>query len=202
VSGSVNTTANTIRPALQLIKTDPNTTLVSSIFFMLLPDKVLIYGDCAVNVNPNSQELAEIAIQSANSAKIFGIKPRIAMLSYSTDKSGFGDQVEKVRDATNIIRIQRPDLIVDGPIQYDAATSRVVSLLKMKNSFTSGDANIFIFPDLNSGNITYKAVQRSAKLVSIGPMLQGLRKPVNDLSRGATIDDIIYTIALTSIQSK
>jgi len=201
VAGASNTTADTIRPALQLIKTNPVYSLVSSIFFMLLPNQVVIYGDCAININPTSEELAEIAIQSANSAKIFNIEPRIAMLSYSTGYSGNGDQVEKVRKATDIVKIKRPDLIIDGPIQYDAAISNTVSKLKSPNSPILGSANIFIFPDLNSGNITYKAVQRSSELISIGPMLQGLRKPVNDLSRGASVQDIIYTIALTSAQS-
>lgn len=202
VSGSVNTTSDTIRPALQIIKTHPTSLLVSSIFFMLLPDSVLIYGDCAININPTAEELAEIAIQSADSAKIFGIEPRIAMLSYSTGYSGIGHQVDKIRNATNIVKKRRPDLIIDGPIQYDAAVSEIVSKLKAPDSPILGSASIFIFPDLNSGNITYKAVQRSSKnIVSIGPMLQGLRKPVNDLSRGASVEDIIYTIALTSIQS-
>ncbi|XQV06613.1 phosphate acetyltransferase [Buchnera aphidicola (Pterocomma populeum)] len=202
VSGSINTTASTIRPALQLIKTNISSSLISSIFFMLLPKKVLIYGDCAININPTAEELAEIAIQSSHSAEIFGIEPRIAMLSYSTGSSGTGQQVEKVKKATSIVKLKRPDLIIDGPIQYDAAVSKKISQLKMPFSSLLGSASIFIFPDLNSGNITYKAVQRSAQLVSIGPMLQGLRKPVNDLSRGSSIEDIIYTIALTAIQSK
>ncbi|QFQ32909.1 phosphate acetyltransferase [Buchnera aphidicola (Aphis fabae)] len=201
VSGSINTTANTIRPALQIIKTNPIYSLVSSIFFMLFPKEVFIYGDCAINVDPTAEQLAEIAIQSANSAKIFGIEPRIAMLSYSSGYSGNGLQVEKVRYATDLVKLKQPNLIIEGPIQYDAAISRKVSKLKIPNSAISGSANIFIFPDLNSGNITYKAVQRSLGLICIGPMLQGLRKPVNDLSRGASIEDIIYTIALTSIQS-
>ncbi|AYN24867.1 phosphate acetyltransferase [Buchnera aphidicola] len=201
VSGAVNTTANTIRPALQIIKTNSIYSLVSSIFFMLLPNEVLIYGDCAINIEPNAEELAEIAIQSADSAKIFGIEPRIAMLSYSTGYSGTGWQVEKVRNATSIVKRKRPDLIIDGPIQYDAAISKEIAKLKMPYSSILGLANIFIFPDLNSGNITYKAVQRSTDLICIGPMLQGLKKPVNDLSRGASVEDIIYTIALTSIQS-
>ncbi|AHG60196.1 Pta [Buchnera aphidicola str. G002 (Myzus persicae)] len=201
VSGSINTTANTIRPALQLIKTHLKNSLVSSIFFMLLPNEVLIYADCAINVSPTAEELAEIAIQSADSSKIFGIEPRIAMLSYSTGYSGSGYQVEKVRKATSIVQNKRPDLIIDGPIQYDAAVSETVAKLKAPYSPILGAATIFIFPDLNSGNIAYKAVQRSANLLSIGPILQGLRKPVNDLSRGASIDDIVYTIALTSLQS-
>ncbi|CAL4320245.1 phosphate acetyltransferase [Buchnera aphidicola] len=201
VSGSINTTASTIRPALQLIKTESVSSLVSSIFFMLLPEKVLIYGDCAINIDPTAEELAAIAIQSSCSAKILGIESRIAMLSYSTGDSGCGRQVDKVRKATDIVRIKRPDLIIDGPIQYDAAVSKEISKLKSPKSSLVGDASIFIFPDLNSGNITYKAVQRSSQLVSIGPMLQGLRKPVNDLSRGSLVEDIIYTIALTSIQA-
>lgn len=202
VSGSVNTTASTILPALQLIKTNSDTSLVSSIFFMLLPNQVLIYGDCAVNVNPNAEELAEIAIQSSNSLKMFGIEPRIAMLSYSTGFSGNGETVEKVRQATAIIKNKNPNLIVDGPVQYDTAVSKTVFKLKAPRSPIEGSANIFIFPDLNAGNIAYKAVQRTANIVAIGPILQGLRKPVNDLSRGASVEDIIYTIALTSIQSK
>lgn len=201
VSGSVNTTANTILPALQLIKTNANSSLVSSIFFMLLPNKVLIYADCAVNINPNAEDLAEIAIQSSRSLKMFGAEPRVAMLSYSTGYSGHGCEVEKVRQATSIIKNKQPDLIIDGPIQYDASISKTVFKLKSPKSPIEGDANIFIFPDLNSGNIAYKAVQRSADVVSIGPILQGLRKPVNDLSRGASVEDIIYTIALTTIQS-
>ncbi|QCI17008.1 phosphate acetyltransferase [Buchnera aphidicola (Aphis helianthi)] len=201
VSGSINTTANTIRPALQIIKTNSIYSLVSSIFFMLFPQEVLIYGDCAINVDPTAEELAEIAIQSANSAKNFGIEPRIAMLSYSSGYSGNGLQVEKVRNATSIVKLKQPNLIIEGPIQYDAAISKKVSKLKTPSSLIEGSANIFIFPDLNSGNITYKAIQRSLGLICIGPMLQGLRKPVNDLSRGASIEDIIYTIALTSIQS-
>jgi len=201
VSGAINTTANTIRPALQIIKTNTIYSLVSSIFFMLFPQEVFIYGDCAINVDPNAEELAEIAIQSANSAKIFGIEPRIAMLSYSSGYSGNGLQVEKVRNATAIVKSKKPNLMIEGPIQYDAAISKKVSKLKTPNSVIAGSANIFIFPDLNSGNITYKAIQRSLGLICIGPMLQGLRKPVNDLSRGASIEDIVYTIAITSIQS-
>ncbi|QNS01901.1 MAG: phosphate acetyltransferase [Buchnera aphidicola (Pentalonia nigronervosa)] len=200
VSGSINTTANTVRPALQIIKTDLQNSLVSSIFFMLLPNQVLIYGDCAININPTAEELATIAIQSADSAKIFGIEPRIAMLSYSTGYSGCGDLVEKIRLATMIVKKKRSDLIIDGPIQYDAAVSDTVFKLKIPNSPIFGSATVFIFPDLNAGNIAYKAVQRSADILALGPMLQGLKKPVNDLSRGASVRDIIYTIALTSIQ--
>ncbi|WP_428774597.1 phosphate acetyltransferase [Vibrio sp.] len=201
VSGAVHTTANTIRPPLQLIKTAPNASLVSSIFFMLLPDQVLVYGDCAINPDPNAEQLAEIAIQSADSATAFGIEPRVAMISYSTGTSGQGADVDKVREATRIAQEKRPDLIIDGPLQYDAAIMENVAASKAPNSPVAGKATVFVFPDLNTGNTTYKAVQRSADLVSIGPMLQGMRKPVNDLSRGALVDDIVYTIALTAIQA-
>jgi phosphate acetyltransferase len=201
VSGAVHTTANTIRPALQLIKTAPGTQLVSSVFFMLLPDQVLVYGDCAINPDPDAEELAAIAIQSADSAQAFGVEPRVAMISYSTGSSGSGTDVEKVREATRIAKESRPDLIIDGPLQYDAAIMENVAKKKAPDSPVAGRATVFIFPDLNTGNTTYKAVQRSAELVSIGPMLQGLRKPVNDLSRGALVDDIVYTIALTAIQA-
>ena len=202
VSGAVHTTANTIRPPLQIIKTAPGSSLVSSIFFMLLPDQVLVYGDCAINPDPNAEQLAEIAIQSADSAAAFGIEPRVAMISYSTGTSGAGADVDKVREATRIAKEKRPDLIIDGPLQYDAAIMADVALSKAPNSPVAGKATVFVFPDLNTGNTTYKAVQRSADLVSIGPMLQGMRKPVNDLSRGALVDDIVYTIALTAIQSE
>lgn len=202
VSGAVHTTANTIRPPLQLIKTAPNSSLVSSVFFMLLPEQVLVYGDCAINPDPTSEQLAEIAIQSADSAKAFGIDPRVAMISYSTGNSGAGSDVEKVREATRIAQEKRPDLVIDGPLQYDAAIMEDVAKSKAPNSQVAGRATVFIFPDLNTGNTTYKAVQRSADLISIGPMLQGMRKPVNDLSRGALVDDIVYTIALTAIQSQ
>ena len=202
VSGAVHTTANTIRPPLQLIKTAPNSSLVSSVFFMLLPEQVLVYGDCAINPDPTSEQLAEIAIQSADSAQAFGIDPRVAMISYSTGNSGAGSDVEKVREATRIAQEKRPDLVIDGPLQYDAAIMEDVAKSKAPNSQVAGRATVFIFPDLNTGNTTYKAVQRSADLISIGPMLQGMRKPVNDLSRGALVDDIVYTIALTAIQSK
>lgn len=201
VSGAVHTTANTIRPALQLIKTAPGAKLVSSIFFMLLPEQVLVYGDCAINPDPNAEQLADIAIQSADSAKAFGIEPRVAMISYSTGSSGSGSDVEKVREATKLAQEKRPDLVIDGPLQYDAAVMENVAEAKAPDSPVAGRATVFIFPDLNTGNTTYKAVQRSAELVSIGPMLQGLRKPVNDLSRGALVDDIVYTIALTAIQA-
>lgn len=202
VSGAVNTTANTIRPALQLIKTAEGSSLVSSIFFMLLPDQVLVYGDCAINPEPNAEQLADIAIQSADSAISFGIDARVAMISYSTGTSGHGADVEKVTEATALAKAKRPDLIIDGPLQYDAAIMENVAKKKAPNSPVAGKATVFVFPDLNTGNTTYKAVQRSANLVSIGPMLQGMRKPVNDLSRGALVDDIVYTIALTAIQAK
>ncbi|WP_286272685.1 phosphate acetyltransferase [Thalassotalea hakodatensis] len=201
VSGAVNTTANTIRPALQLIKTSPDSKLVSSIFFMLLPDQVLVYGDCAINPEPNAEQLAEIAIQSAESAIKFGIEARVAMISYSTGSSGKGADVEKVAEATAIVKTRRPDIIIDGPLQYDAAIMETVAQQKAPSSPVAGKATVFVFPDLNTGNTTYKAVQRSADVVSIGPMLQGLNKPVNDLSRGALVDDIVFTIALTAIQA-
>ena len=202
VSGAVNTTANTIRPPLQLIKTAPGSSLVSSVFFMLLPDQVLVYGDCAINPDPTAEQLADIAIQSADSAAAFGIEPRVAMISYSTGTSGSGADVEKVREATKLAQQKRPDLVIDGPLQYDAAIMENVALKKAPDSPVAGKATVFVFPDLNTGNTTYKAVQRSADLISIGPMLQGMRKPVNDLSRGALVDDIVYTIALTAIQAK
>ncbi|WP_153447389.1 phosphate acetyltransferase [Vibrio algicola] len=201
VSGAVHTTANTIVPPFQIIKTAPDASIVSSIFFMLLPDQVLVYGDCAINPDPNAEQLAEIAIQSADSAKAFGIDPRVAMISYSTGTSGKGADVDKVREATRIAQEKRPDLVIDGPLQYDAAIMENVAASKAPNSPVAGKATVFVFPDLNTGNTTYKAVQRSADLVSIGPMLQGMRKPVNDLSRGALVDDIVYTVALTAIQA-
>ncbi|WP_323085555.1 phosphate acetyltransferase, partial [Providencia alcalifaciens] len=201
VSGAVHTTANTIRPPLQLIKTAPGSSLVSSVFFMLLPEQVFVYGDCAINPDPTAEQLSEIAIQSADSAKAFGIEPRVAMISYSTGNSGAGSDVEKVREATRLAQEKRPDLMIDGPLQYDAAVMADVAKSKAPNSPVAGKATVFIFPDLNTGNTTYKAVQRSADLVSIGPMLQGMRKPVNDLSRGALVDDIVYTVALTAIQA-
>jgi phosphate acetyltransferase len=202
VSGAIHTTANTVRPAFQLIKTHPDAALVSSIFFMLLPSGVLVYGDCAINPDPNAEELADIAIQSADSAVAFGIEPRVAMISYSTGASGSGIDVDKVREATRIAQERRPDLAIDGPLQYDAASTASVARSKAPDSPVAGRATVLIFPDLNTGNTTYKAVQRSAGVVSIGPMLQGLRRPVNDLSRGALIDDIVYTIALTAIQAE
>ena len=202
VSGAVHTTAHTIRPALQIIKTVPGCNLVSSIFFMCLPDQVLVFGDCAVNPNPTAAELADIAIQSADSAVAFGVPARVAMLSYSTGTSGAGEDVEKVAEATRIARELRPDLALDGPLQYDAAVMPDVARLKAPKSPVAGKATVLIFPDLNTGNVTYKAVQRSANVVSIGPMLQGLAKPVNDLSRGCLVEDIVFTINLTAIQAQ
>ena len=201
VSGAVHTTANTIRPALQLIKTAPGESIVSSVFFMLLPGQTVVYGDCAVNPNPTAEQLADIAIQSANSAKAFGIEPRVAMISYSTIDSGTGPDVDLVIEATKLVREKRPDLAIDGPLQYDAAVVESVAKSKAPNSTVAGQANVFIFPNLTTGNCTYKAVQRNANVLSVGPMLQGLRKPVNDLSRGALVEDIVYTIALTAIQA-
>ena len=201
VSGAVHSSANTIRPALQLIKTRPGARVVSSVFFMCLPEQVLVYGDCAVNPNPDAEALADIAIQSAETAEQFGIPARIALISYSTGESGSGADVEKVRKAVEIAKSLRPDLLLDGPLQYDAAAIADVAATKAPGSPVAGRATVFVFPDLNTGNTTYKAVQRSANLISIGPVLQGLRKPVNDLSRGALVDDIIYTIAVTAIQS-
>ncbi|MBM5572619.1 MULTISPECIES: phosphate acetyltransferase [Deefgea] len=202
VSGAIHTTANTIRPALQLIKTAPGSSIVSSVFFMLMPEQVLVYGDCAVNPNPDAEQLAEIAAQSAYSAKAFGIEPKVAMISYSTGQSGTGVDVDKVRSATEIARARHPQLMIDGPLQYDAASVWEVGQQKAPGSLVAGQATVFVFPDLNTGNTTYKAVQRSADVVSVGPMLQGLRKPVNDLSRGALVDDIVFTIALTAIQAE
>lgn len=201
VSGAVNTTAHTIRPSLQFVKTKAGVNTVSSVFFMLLPDRVLVYGDCAIVPNPTAEQLAEIAITSADSAKAFGIEPKVALLSYSSGNSGSGADVDKVRAATAIVKEQRPDLLVEGPIQYDAAVDPVVGSKKMPNSPVAGQANVLIFPDLNTGNNTYKAVQRETGALAIGPMLQGLRKPVNDLSRGATIPDIYNTVLITAIQS-
>jgi len=202
VSGAIHTTANTIRPALQLIKTRPNTSIVSSVFFMLLPDQVVLYGDCAINQQPDPSALASIAIESAESAKAFGIDPRVAMISYSTGSSGKGSDVEKVREATALVKQECPGLLVDGPLQYDAASTMDVAKSKAPGSPVAGQATVLVFPDLNTGNTTYKAVQRTANVVCVGPMLQGLRRPVNDLSRGALVEDIVYTIALTSIQAE
>lgn len=201
VSGAIHTTANTIRPAFQLIKTAPQYSLVSSCFFMLLPESVVVYADCAVNPNPNAEELAEIAIQTADSAKAFGIEPKVAMISYSTGTSGAGADVDLVANATEIVRQRKPELAVDGPLQYDAAVVESVAKSKAPNSPVAGQANVFIFPSLSVGNALYKAVQRHANVIAVGPMLQGLNKPVNDLSRGCLVDDIVYTIALTAIQA-
>lgn len=201
VSGAVNTTAHTIRPSLQFVKTKPGVKTVSSVFFMLLNDRVLVYGDCAIVPNPTAEQLAEIAITSADSARAFGIEPKVALLSYSSGSSGSGQDVEKVRTATQIVKEQRPDILVEGPIQYDAAVDPKVGKQKMPDSKVAGQANVLIFPDLNTGNNTYKAVQRETGALAIGPMLQGLRKPVNDLSRGATIPDIYNTVLITAIQS-
>jgi phosphate acetyltransferase len=202
VSGAVHSTANTIRPALQVIKTKPDARVVSSIFFMCLPEQVVVYGDCAVNPDPDVEMLADIAIQSADSARAFGITPRVAMLSYSTGDSGSGSDVDKVREATRLVQQRRPDLVIDGPLQYDAAAIAEVGKQKAPNSPVAGQATVFVFPDLNTGNTTYKAVQRSANVISIGPMLQGMNRPVNDLSRGALVEDIVYTIAITAVQAR
>ena len=202
VSGAAHTTAHTITPALQFIKTVEGVTVVSSVFFMALEDRVLVYGDCAIVPDPTSQQLADIAISSAATAAQFGIDPRIAMLSYSTGESGTGVDVDKVREATALVRERRPDLLVEGPIQYDAAADAAVAKTKMPDSQVAGRATVFIFPDLNTGNNTYKAVQRSSGAVAIGPILQGLRKPVNDLSRGALVRDIVNTVAITAIQAQ
>ncbi len=202
VSGAVHTTQDTIRPALQIIKTKPNISIVSSVFFMCLDTKVLVYGDCAVNQDPNAEQLAQIAITSSQTAKMFGIEPRVAMLSYSTGDSGKGDDVEKVRVAANIVKDKMPDLLVEGPIQYDAAIDAKVAKTKLPNSKVAGKATVFIFPDLNTGNNTYKAVQRSSGAIAIGPVLQGLNKPVNDLSRGCLVADIVNTVAITAIQAQ
>ncbi|WP_351223205.1 phosphate acetyltransferase [Streptomyces sp. NPDC002133] len=202
VSGSVHSTAATIRPAFEIIKTKPDASIVSSVFFMCLADKVLVYGDCAVNPDPDAEQLADIAAQSAATAARFGVEPRIAMLSYSTGTSGSGADVDKVREATKLVRERHPELKIEGPIQYDAAVAPSVAATKMPDSEVAGQATVLIFPDLNTGNNTYKAVQRSAGAVAVGPVLQGLRKPVNDLSRGALVSDIVNTVAITAIQSQ
>jgi phosphate acetyltransferase len=202
VSGAVHTTASTVRPALQILGTKPGARLVSSIFFMCLPDQVVIYGDCAINPKPDAEDLADIAISSAASARAFGIEPRVAMISFATGTSAAGADVAKVTEATRIARDREPGLAIDGPLQYDAAAIAAVGQAKRPGSPVAGRASVFIFPDLDTGNTTYKAVQRSAQVVSIGPVLQGLAKPVNDLSRGALVEDIIYTIALTAIQAR
>ncbi|MEU8640302.1 phosphate acetyltransferase [Streptomyces sp. NPDC060011] len=202
VSGAVHSTAATIRPAFEIIKTRPDSKIVSSVFFMCLADKVLVYGDCAVNPDPDAEQLCDIAIQSAATAEQFGVEPRIAMLSYSTGTSGTGADVDKVREATDLVRLRRGDLRIEGPIQYDAAVEPSVAATKLPESEVAGQASVLIFPDLNTGNNTYKAVQRSAGAIAVGPVLQGLRKPVNDLSRGALVQDIVNTVAITAIQAQ
>ena len=202
VSGAAHTTAHTIVPSFQIIKTKPGTSIVSSVFLMLLEDRVLVYGDCAVNPDPTAEQLADIAISSAETAKQFGVDPRVAMLSFSTGTSGKGADVDKVREATEIVRSKAPELAVDGPIQYDAAVDPTVAAKKAPDSAVAGRANVLIFPDLSSGNIGYKAVQRSSGAIAIGPVLQGLNKPVNDLSRGALVEDIINTVAITAVQAQ
>jgi phosphate acetyltransferase len=202
VSGAVHTTAHTLRPAFEIIGLKPGFSLASSIFFMCLPDRVFVFGDCAVNPEPTMEQLADIAISSSETARAFGIEPRVAMLSYSTGESGKGADVDKVREATRRVKGLRPDLPVEGPIQYDAAVDPSVAKVKMPGSQVAGRATVFIFPDLNNGNITYKAVQRSANAVAIGPVIQGLKRPVNDLSRGATVTDIVNTVAITAIQTQ
>lgn len=202
VSGAVNTTAHTIRPSLEFVKTKPGVAIVSSVFLMCLEDRVLVYGDCAVNPDPTAEQLADIAISSAETAAQFGIVPRVAMLSYSTGSSGSGAGVDKVRAATALVAERAPDLPLEGPIQYDAAVDVQVALAKLPGSRVAGQATVFVFPDLNTGNNTYKAVQRSAHAIAIGPVLQGLRKPVNDLSRGALVDDIVNTVAITAVQAQ
>jgi phosphate acetyltransferase len=202
VSGAAHTTQHTIRPAFEIIRTRPGVSIVSSVFFMCLPDRVLVYGDCAINPRPNAEQLADIAISSAETAQTFGIEPRVAMLSYSTGESGKGTDVEAVRTATQIVRERRPDLKVDGPIQYDAAVDASVARTKLPGSEVAGQATVFIFPDLNTGNNTYKAVQRSAGALAIGPILQGLNRPVNDLSRGCLVDDVVNTVLITAIQAQ
>jgi phosphate acetyltransferase len=202
VSGAAHTTAHTVRPAFEIIKTKPDVSTVSSVFLMCLADRVLAYGDCAIVPDPTSEQLADIAISSARTATQFGIEPRVAMLSYSTGTSGTGADVEKVRTATELVRERQPDLLVDGPIQYDAAVEPSVAASKAPGSPVAGRATVLIFPDLNTGNNTYKAVQRSAGAIAIGPVLQGLNKPVNDLSRGALVEDIVYTVAITAIQAQ
>jgi len=202
VSGAIHTTGDTIRPALQIIKTADPKMIVSSVFLMCLKTRVLVYGDCAVNQNPDAHALSQIAIASSQTAKTFGIEPRVAMLSYSTGGSGSGEAVEKVRSATQLVKEAYPKLQIEGPIQYDAAIDPYVAKTKLPESQVAGKATVFIFPDLNTGNNTYKAVQRSADAIAIGPILQGLKKPVNDLSRGCSVDDIINTVAITAIQAQ
>jgi phosphate acetyltransferase len=202
VSGAAHTTAHTVRPAFEIIRTRPDTSTVSSIFLMCLEDRVLAYGDCAIVPDPTAEQLADIAISSARTAARFGIEPRVAMLSYSTGSSGSGADVDKVCAATELVRQRAPELLVEGPIQYDAAVEPSVAASKMPDSPVAGRATVLIFPDLNTGNNTYKAVQRSAGAIAIGPVLQGLNQPVNDLSRGALVEDIVNTVAITAIQAQ
>ena len=202
VSGAAHTTAHTIRPSLEVIRTVPGVRTVSSVFFMCLADRVLVYGDCAIVPDPDAEQLADIAVSSASTAKQFGVEPLVAMLSYSTGESGSGADVEKVREARRLVHERRPDLAVEGPIQYDAAVDASVGQVKLPGSEVAGRATVFVFPDLNTGNNTYKAVQRSAGAVAVGPVLQGLRRPVNDLSRGCTVPDIVNTVAITAIQAQ
>jgi phosphate acetyltransferase len=202
VSGAIHTTAHTIRPALQFVKTRPGISIVSSVFFMCLEDRVLVYGDCAINPKPTAEQLADIAIASADTAKLFGVEPRVAMLSYSTGDSGAGEEVERVRAATEMAQARRPDLLIEGPLQYDAAVDEQVARTKMPGAKVAGRATVLIFPDLNTGNNTYKAVQRETGSIAVGPILQGLNKPVNDLSRGCLVEDIINTVAITAIQAQ
>jgi phosphate acetyltransferase len=202
VSGAAHPTGQTMRPAFEIVRTRPGRAIVSSVFLMCLEDRVLAYGDCAINPNPSAEQLADIAIASAETAQTFGIEPRVAMLSYSTGESGRGADVERVREAARRAKELRPDLKIEGPIQYDAAVDVSVARAKLPESEVAGTATVFIFPDLNTGNNTYKAVQRSAGAIAIGPILQGLRKPVNDLSRGCTVPDITNTVIITAIQSQ
>ena len=202
VSGSINTTAHTVRPALEFIKTKPGASIVSSVFFMCLKDRVLTFGDCAINPDPTPEQLADIAVTSAETSRIFGLEPRVAMLSYSSGKSGTGADVDKVAEATRLAHEKAPELLLTGPIQYDAAIDADTARTKMPGDPVAGRASVFIFPDLNTGNNTYKAVQRAADAIAIGPVLQGLRKPVNDLSRGCLIPDIVNTVAITAVQAQ
>jgi phosphate acetyltransferase len=202
VSGAAHTTQHTLRPALQFIKTKPGVNIVSSVFFMCLEDRVSVFGDCAINPNPNAEELAEIAISSAKTAQDFGIEPKVAMLSYSSGASGKGEDVDKVREATITAKQKAPNLKIEGPIQYDAAVDLKIGKSKLPDSEVAGQASVLIFPDLNTGNNTYKAVQRETGALAIGPILQGLKKPVNDLSRGCTADDIYSTVIITAIQAQ
>jgi phosphate acetyltransferase len=197
----MHTTGQTIRPALEVIRAREGVSIVSSVFFMCLADRVLVYGDCAVNPQPDSRQLADIAVSSADTAAAFGIDPRVAMLSYSTGQSGKGENVDMVRAATALVRERRPELPIEGPIQYDAAVDATVARMKLPDSEVAGQATIFIFPDLDTGNIAYKAVQRSANALAVGPVLQGLARPVNDLSRGCSVADIVNTVAITAVQA-